>query len=160
MIDKEILQEIRQDFYLSGANDFLKIPDDSADEFWIWFENTATAVPLAGEKLDTINYTGYAANRCFGNSQSLYYHTGVPCHEGFVKAGLGFIHHGYNVYDNLVHDLTYESNIDAFLKLNENPPGPYFGIEVPAEIALSNKESVDLKGYNTPLLFKLFQSAK
>lgn len=160
MVNPEILQQIRHDFNTSGANSLLEIPENLVDEFWNWFENAASIISLAENKLDQISYEGHISNRCFGNSQSIYYQTGVPYYEGFVEVGLSYIHHGYNVYENGVHDVTYESNLDRFLKINGKPLGPYYGIEAPAEIALENKDELDALGYNTPLLFKMFQALK
>lgn len=160
MIKPDILQQIKQDFNTSGGNSFLKVPDDEIEEFWKWFAQQSTVIDPA-ETLDSnIIEEGYEPNRCFGNAQYLFCRKGVSYFEGFVIAGLSFIHHGYNVSDNLVHDVTYYSNIEEFLKVNGKPLGPYYGIEIPVEFILKNKDSVDGKGYNTPLLYLAFWALK
>lgn len=159
-MSQNISAEISRDFYSAGANEFLGIPEDIQDEFWLWFTKSASELPAHSERYKEIKYDGYSENRCFGNGQSVFIHTGIPYHEGFVKCGLSFIHHGYNVHENKVHDVTFESNPEPFIELNTVRLEPYYGIQIPTEVIISNIEQIDLKGYNQPLLLDFYLSIR
>lgn len=157
---EDIMAEICLDFYNSGDNELLMLPEELSDEFWTWFSQNATELPAHDERFNQIQYEGYLEGRCFGNSQSIFCHSGVPYYEGFVKCGLSFIHHGYNVYQDMVHDVTFESNPNMFIERNIVRMEPYYGVEIPAEIVHQYTEKIDLKGYNKPLLFNFYLSVK
>jgi hypothetical protein len=144
-ISREILNQIKFDFYTGADNETLTI--DQTDPFWDWFmTNAGSYSPCEG--FDTY-YTGQnaIAGNCFGNSQKVSIQEGINYCEGFCKVNGIFILHGFNILDDCVIDSTVQSNPDSFRDRNRNLPTEYYGVIIPNELIEIAPEGNEVEGY-------------
>jgi len=157
-INREILNQIKFDFYTGADNETLTI--DQTDPFWDWFmTNAGSYSPCEG--FDTY-YTGQNAitGNCFGNSQKVSIQEGINYCEGFCKVNGIFIFHGFNILDNCVIDSTVQSNPNSFMDRNRNLPTEYYGVLIPNNLIEGNPNEQGVGDFlnRDPLLLDFFRA--
>jgi len=128
-ITREILNQIKIDFYTGADTQIFDIPID--DPFWEWFMNNANHY-LPCHACDALYPVGQnMAGNCFGNSQRFSVREGIEYCEGFVRVRNSFIFHGFNLFDDCVLDCTIHSNQRHFIDDRGRLPIDYYGVVIP-----------------------------
>lgn len=130
-INREILNEIKTDFYTGPDNQVLNIEDK--DPFWEWFMENANGFDICKDFVDLYTNESNLTGNCFGNSLKVSHEEGIDYCEGFSKVKGSFILHGFNLIDNCVIDSTGQSNPELFQDINGRLPTEYYGIIIPTD---------------------------
>ncbi|MFN0290126.1 hypothetical protein [Pedobacter helvus] len=163
MIEDQILASIRNSFYQSADNLTLLIAEDEIESFWSWFGENAVVLDVNDEPFEQYNKPDqYFSGRCFGNSQALFFATGMTYFEGFAKIEDNYLFHGFNVDDQKVVDVTVLSNPDVFLEHRFGLPDKYFGVQIPMNVVLEhNQPKIENNVLNIPhLIYEYYISLK
>ena len=159
MIDDDILNEIKQNFYQGSDHEMLIIPNDEIEAFWNWFAENGSIHTMA-ENNNLFHHGSYRAGRCFGNSQTASLNHQLEYYEGFAKVNGRFIFHGFNIIEDQVVDVTVRNYEDIFLDFNGVLPNDYVGIYIPTAMIIElNAHGIANEWPNIPhLLYRLYET--
>ncbi|MES2375367.1 MAG: hypothetical protein V4553_02250 [Bacteroidota bacterium] len=153
----ELINQIKYDFYSGPDHETLKIAEQHIDPFWTWFSSNSTFYKPLKDQTEFLNKE-YLLGRCFGNSQTLTFETGLSYMEGFAWGNGRHIFHGFNLNANEVIDVTAANFPKEFEEYMGDAPRSYIGVEIPLTlINLHNTESIANKSKNIEhLIYRLF----
>ncbi|MBO9672154.1 MAG: hypothetical protein J7577_01820 [Sphingobacteriaceae bacterium] len=157
MIEQNLLDQIRNDFYMGPDHEYLLIDNANVDSFWNWIkENSFVYTELSAP--ENLSKAKFLASRCIGNSQVAAIDNEIEYLEGFARRQDRFIFHGFNVAGENVIDVTAINHPNNFEKFFGGVPNYYVGIKIPHEFLNEvNGEAIAENHINiNPLLYRFY----
>ncbi|MEI6489633.1 MAG: hypothetical protein WCP52_11765 [Bacteroidota bacterium] len=132
-------------------------------EFLDWFINAGTFFSETHLDIpqETI-VTNTTVGNCFHNSQLVsLQNEGILYFEGIIRGATSgkLIHHGFNLLDKKILDVSHLSNKENFLEELKDKTFFYFGIAFENDFIKKNPDVLTVKYLNNPFILKYYQES-
>ena len=156
---KEIKTEILDAYYSDKRNFNIEI----TDEFLAWFIKTGTFFSETHLTIpQDIIVTKTTPGNCFHNSQVVsLQNEGIRYFEGIIRGVKNgkIIHHGFNISDDKIFDVSHLSNKKSFLDELKDETFFYFGVEIGNNIIKKTPDILEVKFLNNSLILNSYQES-
>lgn len=149
---------IKNEILLDGRVFDFNLPEGFLDWFvenGTFFDQTHFEIP------ETTIIKNTKVGNCFHNSQLVSLQNDkISYFEGVIKgtANKYIIHHGFNLLNNKILDVTHLRNMDSFITESGNETFSYFGMKIDDNFIENNSPDILTSKYlNNPLILKYYE---